>query len=100
MAKIEKKLTSPVKKEISVIIPTKAIQEIIRNLKEEGDVSIIVGMNQVLFDIDGILIATRIIEGEFPNYNQVIPKPVKNRIKMNTQELAFVNSTSESISNT
>ena len=45
------------------------------------------GVNQVLFDIDGVLIATRIIEGEFPNYNQVIPKPVKNRITMNTQEL-------------
>ncbi|MBN1869828.1 MAG: DNA polymerase III subunit beta [Candidatus Omnitrophica bacterium] len=86
LAKIEKKLEKPVKKEISVIIPIKAVQEINRNLKDEGEASFVVGMNQVLFDIDGILIATRIIEGEFPNYNQVIPKPTKNRIKMNTQE--------------
>jgi len=28
-----------------------------------------------------------VIEGEFPNYNQVIPKPVENRVKMNTQAL-------------
>jgi len=86
LAKIEKKLPAPVKKDIAVIIPIKAIQEINRNLKDEGDVSFIVGMNQVLFNIGGILIATRIIEGEFPNYNQVIPKPTKNKIRMNTQE--------------
>ncbi|MCA9407798.1 MAG: DNA polymerase III subunit beta, partial [Candidatus Omnitrophica bacterium] len=87
LAKSEKKLEKPIQKEISVIIPIKAIQEIYRNLKEEGKVSILLGMNQVLFDIDGTLIATRIIEGEFPNYNQVIPKPVKKRITMNTKEL-------------
>jgi len=87
LAKIEKQVNTPIKEEISAIIPTKAIQEINRNLKEEGDVSFIVGANQILFDIDNILIATRIIEGEFPNYNQVIPKPTKNKISMNTQEL-------------
>jgi DNA polymerase-3 subunit beta len=86
LAKIEKKMETPVKKEVNVIIPIKAVQEIVRNLKDEGNVSIIVGMNQVLFDIEGVLIATRVIEGEFPNYNQVIPKPTKNRITMNTQE--------------
>jgi len=87
LAKIEKKLSSQVKEDISVIIPIKAVNEIGRNLKEEGTVSFIVGMNQVLFDIDGTLIASRVIEGDFPNYNQVIPKPTKNRIHMNTQEL-------------
>lgn len=86
LAKIEKKLDVPVKKDITVIIPIKAVQEVVRNLKDEGDVSFIVGMNQVLFDIGGVLIATRTIEGEFPNYNQVIPKPIKTRISMNTQE--------------
>lgn len=87
LAKIEKKLGAPVKKDIAVIIPTKAVQEIIRNLKDGGDVSFVAGINQVLFDIDGVLIATRVIDGEFPNYDQVIPKPAKNRITMSTQEL-------------
>lgn len=87
LAKIEKKLPSAVKKDVAVIIPLKAVQEINRNLKDEGILSFVVGSSQVLFDINGVLIATRIIEGEFPNYEQVIPKPVKNRIKMNTQEI-------------
>ena len=87
LAKIEQKMPSSLKKDIAVIIPIKAVQEIMRNLKEEGMVSFVVGTNQILFDIDGILIATRIIEGAFPNYQQVIPKPCQNRIKISTQEL-------------
>ena len=87
LAKIEKKLPVALKKEVAVIIPIKAVQEISRNLRDEGTLSLIVGANQVLFDINDVLIATRIIEGEFPNYNQVIPKPAKNRIKMNTQDV-------------
>ena len=87
LAKIEKSLPQTIKKEINIIVPIKAVQEIIRNLTDEGDVSFVCGANQVLFDINGVLIATRIIEGEFPNYNQVIPKQTKNRIKMKTQDL-------------
>ncbi len=86
LAKIERKLGASSKKEFSVIIPIKAIQEIFRNLNEEGQLSFITGTNQVLFDINGVLIASRIIEGEFPNYNQVIPKPLPNKIKVNTQD--------------
>lgn len=87
LAKMEKKLTAPVKQEIAVILPIKAIQEIFRNLGEEGNISFIYGTNQVLFDIEGVLIATRVIEGEFPNYNQVIPKEHSQKITANTQEL-------------
>ena len=87
LAKVEKKLNQSIKKDMSVILPIKAVHEIVRNLKDEGVVSFVVGNNQILFDINGVLIATRIIEGEFPNYNQVIPKPIKTRIRMNTKEL-------------
>ncbi len=87
LAKIEKKTPNPSHKEINVIIPIKAVQEILRNLKEEGMASFVVSANQVLFDIDGTVIATRIIEGEFPNYNQVIPAPSNNRVSMDTQAL-------------
>lgn len=87
LAKIEKKLPKPAKKDITIIIPTKAIQEINRNLKDDGLLSLLTNSNQILFDVDGTLIVTRIIEGEFPNYNQVIPEPVTPKIKINTQNL-------------
>jgi DNA polymerase-3 subunit beta len=86
LAKADDKILTPTKKEISVIVPIKAIQEIFRNLHDEGEVSFVVGNNQLLFDIDGILIATRIIEGDFPNYNQVIPSPMTTKIKIHTQQ--------------
>ena len=86
LAKADNKILTPTKKDISVIIPIKAIQEIFRNLQDEGHVSFILGNNQVLFDINGILIATRIIEGDFPNYNQVIPSPAAIKIKIHTQK--------------
>lgn len=87
LAKIEKTLEHSIKKDMAAIIPIKAIQEIYRNLGDDGEISFLTGTNQVLFDIDGTLIATRIIEGEFPNYNQVIPKPASPKIKVNTQNL-------------
>lgn len=87
LAKIEKKLTQASAKDFHIIIPVKAINEINRNLKEDGQVSIIQGVNQVLFNIDGVLIATRIIEGEFPNYKQVIPKDGANKAKVKTADL-------------
>lgn len=87
LAKIEKKIEFPTKNEMSVIIPIKAIHEIYRNLNDEGFVSIIKGMNQVLFDIEGVLIASRIIEGDFPNYNQVIPKQSIQKISVQTEAL-------------
>lgn len=86
LAKIEKKTNNQNKGEYSVILPTKAIQEINRNLGDEGELLIIISTNQVLFDVNGVLIATRIIEGEFPNYNQVIPKTAAKKIQINTKE--------------
>ncbi len=87
LAKMNKKLKESANKEVKVILPGKAVQEIMRNLKEQGRVILFIGTNQVLLDIDGVLIASRIIEGEFPNYDQVIPKGANQKIKINTQIL-------------
>ena len=87
LAKMEKKLVQPSAKDFHIIVPIKAINEINRNLKDHGQVSIISGVNQVLFNIGGVLIATRIIEGEFPNYKQVIPKEINTRVKVKTADL-------------
>ncbi len=87
LAKMEKKLVVASHKDMHMIIPIKAINEINRNLKDHGDCIITSGTNQVLFNIDGVLIATRIIEGEFPNYKQVIPKEASAKATMKTQDL-------------
>ncbi len=94
LAKTEKNLSKPSKKEIRVIIPTKAIQEINRNLTEEGMLSFLFNNNQILLDINGVLIITRVIDGDFPDYNQVIKKIISleegtKPITINTQDFLF-----------
>lgn len=86
LAKIEKILTQAAVKDFSVILPIKAVHEVNRNLKDDGEVVLVAGTNQVLFDVAGTLIATRIIEGDFPNYTQVIPKADAPKITLKTEE--------------
>ena len=85
LAMANSKLPTASKKELSVIIPIKAVTELNRNLKDEGKVSIVLGTNQILFDIDGTLIVSRLIEGTFPNYQQVIPPPTETKIRLSRE---------------
>ena len=69
-----------------VIIPMKTIQELNRNLGDEGDVLFYFKENQVLINLGQLHITSRLIEGEYPNYEQVIPKKIKEEISLNTQD--------------
>lgn len=82
LAIIEKKLSQNMDKDISIIVPIKAIHELNRNLKEEGELSLILGNNQVLFDLGNVMIISRLIEGEFPDYQQVVPPLSDNKMKI------------------
>ncbi|MGH7197279.1 MAG: DNA polymerase III subunit beta [Candidatus Omnitrophota bacterium] len=69
-----------------VIVPMKTIQELNRNLTEEGDVVFNFKENQLQIHLGQITIFSRLIEGEYPNYEQVIPKKTKEELSINTQE--------------
>jgi DNA polymerase III subunit beta len=66
--------------ERKVIIPTKTVNELLRLLGDEGEAKILFGDNQAAFDIGPTRVISRLIEGEFPNYEQVIPKEAKEKI--------------------
>lgn len=73
---------------VSLILPSRSLMEITRLTDEENNlITITAGANQVLFEMENINIITRIIEGKFPNYQQVIPKDYTTRIKANTKLL-------------
>ena len=69
----------------SIIVPIKAIHELGRNLREGAEVSLIIGNNQALFDLGQAVIVSRLIEGEFPDYRQVIPQPSENKMRADRQ---------------
>lgn len=85
LALIEKEVDVAANFKKEVIIPTKAIQELMRNLGDEGEVKVVFGENQISFQFNNMFLISRLIEGQFPNYEQVIPKEGKNKIVIDRQ---------------
>ncbi len=76
--------------ETSVVIPARALNELARVLADVDDpVDIVLagGRNQVLFHLDGIDLVSRLIDGQFPNYQQVVPKEHATRAVLDREEL-------------
>ncbi len=67
-----------------VIIPQKVLSELLKILTDEGNVEISVSEKQIYFKIDNIELISRVIDGKFPDYNQVIPKTFEKKINLTT----------------
>ena len=80
LAMVEEKAQLPKTLERKVIIPAKTVNELTKLLGDEGEVKISFGNNQISFDMGPTKVVSRLIEGEFPNYEQVIPKEVKEKV--------------------
>ncbi len=86
LAMVEASMQFPKAKETKMVVPTKAIQELGRMLSDEGDVGVLFGENQICFDMGSTKVVSRLIEGEFPNYEQVIPKETKDKVGLSKDE--------------
>jgi len=78
----------PFEQSFESIIPYKAVNELNRILQGESadkDVEITISENQVAFKMDSFLLISRIIQGQFPNYKQVIPEQTANKFKINRE---------------
>ncbi|MGB9613280.1 MAG: DNA polymerase III subunit beta, partial [Candidatus Margulisiibacteriota bacterium] len=73
--------------EISVIIPARALQELSRILegKDNEKVNVTVSSEQVSFQCGEIYLVSRLIQGQFPDYRQVIPKKSTTKIILETE---------------
>ena len=69
-----------------VIFPMKTIQELNRNLTDDGEVTFYFKDNQLQISLGVLNITSRLIEGEYPNYDQVIPKKTKEELRLSTQD--------------
>lgn len=74
-------------KKTEIIIPSKTIHELLKLLSWEGTVKIIHTQNKVIFYFNDTYLTSSLIEGNFPNYNQVIPQEEKTQVKANREEL-------------
>ena len=74
-------------KDTKVIIPKKAAQEIRRLLEEGGDEPMIgFTKNMLIFRKSGLVLTSRLMEGNYPNYQQVIPKESSQKVTVNREE--------------
>ncbi|KKS13389.1 MAG: polymerase III subunit beta protein [Candidatus Magasanikbacteria bacterium GW2011_GWA2_41_55] len=76
-----------------VIVPVRALQEILRivstyheDLEEEQPVEIVVSDSQILFSFGMVELVSRLIEGQYPDYRQIIPASSKTSISFNVAE--------------
>jgi len=79
----------------SIIIPQRTIQELIRILsekdnpddKQDQEAEIILSGSQILFNLGQVEVISRLIDGQYPDYQQIIPNKVETQVVVNRQEI-------------
>jgi DNA polymerase-3 subunit beta len=73
--------------ELEAIIPARALQEVSRIAQAAGSLELGVHENQVVFVADDVTLTTRRIEGQFPNYRQLIPEAFEHTVTLPRSEV-------------
>lgn len=87
LAMVEQDLEIAKADDSTVIIPTKAVVELQRLLSDEGEIKIQLTSSQAAFTLNNSFLVTKLIEGNYPNYKQVIPGEAKYRIPLEREVL-------------
>ncbi len=79
---------SEIKGETQAIVPGRAMAELQRVVEdEEGTVDVSVSHSQILFKSDDTLLISRLIEGQFPNFQKVVPQDFDKELIIPTDQL-------------
>lgn len=84
---ISNKLCKLSTKEFKIIIPGKNLNEIIKMIDNEGTIKVFVHSNNVMFDLGDTIVINRLIEGQFINYRQIVPKDFSTVVTINKEQL-------------
>jgi DNA polymerase-3 subunit beta len=89
LARMEKKAKNPEGTEESVIVPTKALQQIIKVLTDEDEtVRVNINENQLIAKTSRAVVSTRLVEGHFPPYESVIPSNTDKKIDFDRERMS------------
>ena len=84
----DRKFVENVQSEIKVIVPTNALQEVIRSISDSMDeIEVLITSSQIRFRMGEIEITSKLIDASFPDYRQLIPKDCTNKIELDKAEL-------------
>jgi DNA polymerase III subunit beta len=74
-------------KAINMIIPPKAVQLVLKNISDEGTTRMVVDEKMLCFIFNNTTLFTRLVEGQYPDYDRVIPSDNNNLMTVNKNEL-------------
>jgi DNA polymerase III subunit beta len=88
----ETALDAPLQGSLEANVPARALQELARiaQAAPAESLAVSVGQNQVVFELGDILLSSRLIDGQFPNYRQLLPESVEHELRMASAELTDV----------
>jgi DNA polymerase III subunit beta len=88
----ETTLEEPLEGTLEANVPARTLQELSRIASAEGadEISITALENQVIFELDGAVLSSRLVEGRFPNYRQLLPETFEHELRVSGPELLEV----------
>ena len=87
MALFEQEVEFPQGSESDLILPFKTVEELNSTLQSEGQLKILTTAKQIAFEFDDIVIISKLVEGTFPNFRQVIPAQAEEHIAIEREAL-------------
>jgi len=79
------------KEEIMAVIPSSTLQEVLRCVDNEtGEIQIFFDDTQVCFKTTNLEIVSRLIDGKFPNYKQLIPKKSETEVEISKTDFSRI----------
>jgi len=87
LALVEHDVEIPKGAECEFILPTKAVAELQHLLADKGNVKLAVGENQLIANLGETTLVSKLIEGTYPNFRQVVPTETKERITLERELL-------------
>jgi DNA polymerase III subunit beta len=70
-----------------VLVPGRALAELQRVLTADAELSVRLGQREAVFEVGGTRLSTRLIEGEYPNYRNLLPSSYPNRLTVGREAL-------------
>lgn len=90
LALIEKAITGEMPSEGDVILPPKVVVEIQKLTDEEGNLTVLLSDRRVAFKTQNTLITSKLVDGNYPNYRQVIPPSFSSSVVIPREEFMTV----------
>lgn len=87
LALVEHEVEFPLEAELEMILPSKAVNELMHILGNDGDLKIFAQKNQVVFEFNATMMSSKLIDGVYPNYRQVVPAACEEHVAVEREAL-------------